>query len=184
MQGRRAQLRERIANPPARDVDPSVTPMQLRIDGGEEPYVHTVGNAPLGPVQKAVLHEARHLCGGVISPSRAGRVAHMYRNQKRREHGSLAGCASPFSLAAQGCCKYAATDGVDVLLGLMARGLVEHISAGVYVLREELPRAMNARVLPVWCSQFASCGWRGRRRVGQLGKQPKKCPRCGQDVVA
>lgn len=35
----------------------------------------------------------------------------------------------------------------------------------------------------VYCSQWASCGWKGYRIVEKLGTQPKPCPKCGKAVV-
>ena len=37
----------------------------------------------------------------------------------------------------------------------------------------------------VYCSQWASCGWRGYREFG-VGKDPvaKPCPKCGHKVAA
>jgi hypothetical protein len=35
----------------------------------------------------------------------------------------------------------------------------------------------------VYCSQWASCGWKGKRRSPGLGVQPKPCPQCGKDVL-
>lgn len=45
-------------------------------------------------------------------------------------------------------------------------------------------RSAGPIVLGVACSQWASCGWRGRRVVHRLGIQPKPCPKCGKEVVA
>lgn len=139
MSGRRQRLRDRVANPQAAQVDRASTPMQLRVDGGEDPHVRVVKDAPLGPRQYAVLHEMRHVTNGVINPSRAGRVCHAVRDERRRAKGNHGGCWSPTKSAdAKGCCKWAASDGYDVLLSLMARGLVTRIQAGVYVLRKDV----------------------------------------------
>lgn len=35
----------------------------------------------------------------------------------------------------------------------------------------------------VYCSQWASCGWKGQRVSDRLGPQPDPCPRCGNQVV-
>ena len=42
-----------------------------------------------------------------------------------------------------------------------------------------------ARAWPVYCSQFASCRWRGRRWATTREKAvAKPCPWCGKQVVA
>lgn len=35
----------------------------------------------------------------------------------------------------------------------------------------------------VYCSQFASCGWKGKRESDKVGVQPGRCPKCGKEVV-
>ncbi len=40
------------------------------------------------------------------------------------------------------------------------------------------------RLMRVDCSQWASCGWHGKRIVVRLGVQPDPCPKCGNTVVA
>lgn len=35
----------------------------------------------------------------------------------------------------------------------------------------------------VYCSQYAQCGWKGRRLSDRLGVQPAPCPKCGYEVV-
>lgn len=35
----------------------------------------------------------------------------------------------------------------------------------------------------VRCSQWASCGWVGKRLSNRLGVQPAPCPKCGKEVV-
>jgi hypothetical protein len=42
----------------------------------------------------------------------------------------------------------------------------------------------EASVRTVYCTQWASCGWKGKRAVEANGVQPKPCPKCGKDVTA
>lgn len=35
----------------------------------------------------------------------------------------------------------------------------------------------------VYCSQWASCGWKGKRISDRLGVQPDPCPKCGKEVT-
>lgn len=35
----------------------------------------------------------------------------------------------------------------------------------------------------VYCSQWASCGWKGNRLSDRIGVQPDPCPKCGKDVL-
>jgi hypothetical protein len=39
------------------------------------------------------------------------------------------------------------------------------------------------RIVTVYCSQWASCGWVGVRLSDCLGVQPKPCPKCGKEVT-
>lgn len=93
--------------------------LQLTIYGTEE----TLPSAAIALVesQRAILQHAR-ANGGVIRSVEAGRIVHAGRNDGEGCYGWI---AMPGTSRREGCCEYAATDGLDAMKRLAAKGLFE-----------------------------------------------------------
>lgn len=107
---------------------------QLTIDGGEvEHPAPATRTGPLSPVQVEIL---RHLgIHGWISSTSAGVMAHAHREERRGR--SFVRHVQTYGLRGDGCCRYAASDGGDVMKRLAARGLVERYERGVWFPRHD-----------------------------------------------
>lgn len=98
--------------------------LQLTIDGRVEPadqVARTARIAPLSDSQHAILRECRRL--GTIRPVQAGAIVHGGRTQFGCNNEKTGGI---------GCCQYASKDGLDAIKRLMARGILEQVSEGLY----------------------------------------------------
>ena len=94
---------------------------QLTIDGGEVPLADIATRARPGASMKLVLEYLR--LKGSVRSAMAGRLIHDARRQV---------CERPTLPGAIGCCKWAGSDGGEVLRRLEARGLVEQIGGVWY----------------------------------------------------
>lgn len=111
-----------------------MTAFQLTIDGREVEHPAPRSHAgPLSPVQVEILR--RMATHGWISSTNAGVIAHAHREERKGRdfvrHVQLHG------LRGDGCCRWAASDGGDVMKRLAARGLVERYERGVWFLRHD-----------------------------------------------
>ena len=95
-----------------------VEPLQLTIDGREEPTSEAgiPRRAPLSAAQLAIL---RALAAGEITSTDAGRIVHAHREP-------------PCERCRRGSCGFASTDGSDALKRLAARALVRKVAAGIW----------------------------------------------------
>lgn len=105
---------------------------QLRLDGSEveHPPPETVLRAhPLTPVQDAIL--AAIVRDGMIRSAEAGAIVHRHRGYCGHRRGSM---GSPNLADRASCCPVASSDGNEALKRLMARGLVERVRPGVWII--------------------------------------------------
>ena len=110
---------------------------QLTIEGGEVAVFTPRRSTKRGLSfnQRQVMYEAR-ANGGLISPGQAGKVIHDRRVGSGCGYGAKGGrydllLEVPGRVA---CCPYASTDGGRVVKRLVAEGMLEKISHGIYAV--------------------------------------------------
>lgn len=102
-----------------------MTSVQLTLDGREVPVVELYPGLGLGKHQARILSELRVR---TLTSTQAGVIVHAirghcgYGSRDERYHSVYAG---------EGCCRYCASDGGDVMKSLARRGLVVKV-AGIW----------------------------------------------------
>lgn len=99
-----------------------MTDMQLTMDGRE--VRHPAPTGPhLGSAQREVL---RHLgLFGSITSTQAGVIVHEQRTARQGYSGCGHGAKDHGTYTGLGCCRYAVSDGTEVMKRLRDRGFVE-----------------------------------------------------------
>ena len=103
-----------------------MTAMQLTIDGSEVEHRIVVHRRRLGPNQREVM---RQLGFGSLTSTQAGTICHGLRNERKGYGCTTGGTArddraqSPYK--GSGCCRFASSDGSQVMKALLDLGLVE-----------------------------------------------------------